>query len=126
MTLVRPPSLEELIKTYGSPQAAIQHLLESGFTSEEIEWKLSIPYYLVRLFMEGKQPTNLTLFSSIVKTYERIAILRSKKGKETELANFFKRDDLSLEMKTRFALGIMAGESLKVGPGTIETACMHA
>jgi len=89
MTLVKPPSLEELIKTYGSPKAAIHHLIDSGFTPEEIEWKLGIPYYLVRLYMEGKQLTNPTLFSSIVKTYERIGILRSKKGKETELTNFF-------------------------------------
>lgn len=122
MTLVRPPSLEELIKTYGSQRAALQHLIESRFTPEEIEWKLGIPYYLVRLYMEGKQPANSTLFSSVVKTYERIAILRSKKGKETELTNFFKRDDLSLEMKTRFALGIITDESLKIGLGTIETA----
>jgi len=122
MTLVKPPSLEELIKTYGSPKAATQHLIDSGFTPEEIEWKLGIPYYLVRLYMEGKQLTNPTLFSSIVKTYERIGILRSKKGKETELTNFFQRNDLSLEMKTRFALGIMTDESLKVGPGTVETA----
>jgi len=122
MTLVRPPSLEELIQTYGSPKAAIQHLIESGFTPEEIEWKIGIPYYLVRLYMEGKQLTDTTLFSIIVKTYERIAILRSKKGKETELVNFFQRNDLSLEMKTRFALGIMTDENLKVGPGTVETA----
>ena len=122
MTLVRPPSLEELIKTYGSPKAAVQHLIESGFTPEEIEWKLSIPYYLVRLYMEGRQLTDRTPFSSIVKTYERIAILRSKKGKETELATFFQRDDLNLEVKARFALGIMTDESLKVGPGTVETA----
>lgn len=122
MTLVKPPSLEELIKTYGSPKAAIQHLIESGFTPEEIEWKLGIPYYLVRLYMEGRQLTSPVPFSTIVKTYERIAILRSKKGKETELANFFQRDDLSLEVKTRFALGIMTDESLKVGPGTVETA----
>jgi len=122
MTLVRPPSLEELIKTYGSPKAAIQHLIESGFTPEEIEWKLGIPYYLVRLYIEGKKLTDTTLFSSVVKAYERIAVLRSKKGKETELANFFKRDDLSLEMKTRFALGVMAEESLKIGSGTVETA----
>jgi len=122
MTLVRPPSLEELIKTYGSPKAAVQHLIESGFTPEEIEWKLNIPYYLVRLYMEGRQLTDRTPFSSIVKTYERIAILRSKKGKETELATFFQRDDLNLEVKARFALGIMTDESLKVGPGTVETA----
>jgi len=122
MTLVKPPSLEELIKTYGSPKAAIQHLIDSGFTPEKIEWKLGIPYYLVRLYMDGKQPTNPTLFLSIVKTYERIAILRSKKGKETELANFFKRTDLNLEVKTRFALCILTDESLKVGPGTVETS----
>ncbi len=120
MTLVKPPAFEELVRAYGSPKAAIQHLLNSGFPPEEIEWKIGIPYYLTRLFMEDIQLTNPVPFSSVVKTYERIALLRSKKGKETELAKFFQRKDLSLEMKTRLALGAVTDESLKVGPGTVE------
>jgi len=62
------------------------------------------------------------LFSSIVNAYERLALLRSKKGKETELGKFFKREDLSLEVKTRLAVGRLADENLKVGPGIIERA----
>ena len=120
MTLVKPPAFEELVKTYGSPKAAIQHLLNSGSTPEEIEWKIGIPYYLTRLFMEEIKLTNPVPFSSVVKTYERIALLRSKKGKETELAKFFQRKDLNLETKTRLALGNITDESLKVGPGTVE------
>lgn len=119
---MKPPAFEELVKTYGSPKAAIQHLLDSGLTPEEIEWKINIPYYLIRLFMEEIQLTNPVPFSSVVKTYERITLLRSKKGKETELAKFFQRKDLSLEMKTRLALGTITDESLKVGPGTVERA----
>ena len=122
MTLVKPPAFEELVKTHGSPKAAIQHLLDSGFTSEEIEWKIGIPYYLTRLFMEEIQLTNPIPFSSVVKTYERIALLRSKKGKETELSKFFQRKDLTLETKTRLALGTITDENLKVGPGTVERA----
>jgi len=122
MTLVKPPAFEELVQTYGSPKAAIQHLLDSGFTPEEIEWKIGVPYYLIRLFMEGIQLTSQVPFSSVVKTYERTALLRSKKGKETELARFFQRKDLSLEVKTRLALGAITDESLKVGPGTVERA----
>ena len=122
MTLVKPPAFEELVRTCGSPKAAIQHLLDSGFTPEEIEWKIGVPYYLLRLFIEGIQLTSRVPFSSVVKTYERIALLRSKKGKETELAKFFQRRDLTLEMKTRLALGTISEESLKVGPGTVERA----
>lgn len=36
MTLIRPPSLNKLIETYGSPKGAIQHLLDSGYTPEDI------------------------------------------------------------------------------------------
>jgi len=122
MTVVKPPSFDELVRIYGSRQAAVQHLLDSGFKPEDIEWKMGVPYYLTRLFMVGVKLTNLTLFSSVVSTYERLALLRSKKGKETELTKFFKRDDLSLEVKTRLALGTVTDENLKVGPGIIERA----
>jgi len=122
MTTVKPPSFDELVQMYGSRKAAIQHLLDSGFTPEEIEWKMGIPYYLIRLFMNDFKPTNQTPFSSVVQTYERLAVLRSKRGKETELAKFFQRSDLSLEVKTRLALGLLTEESLKVGPSIIEQA----
>lgn len=122
MTVVKPPAFEELVQTYGSPKAAVQHLIESGFTPEQIEWKWGVPYHLIRLFMAEVPLTNPTPFSSVVKVYERLTVLRSKKGKETELAKFFQREDLGLEMKTRLALGILTEESLKVGPGTVERA----
>jgi len=122
MTVVKPPSFDELVRRYGSRQAAIRHLLDSGFKPEDIEWKMGVPYYFVRLVMADVKLTNLTLFSSVVNVYERLALLRSKKGKETELARFFKRDDLSLETKTRLAIGTLTDENLKVGPGIIERA----
>ena len=122
MTLVKPPTFEKLVETYGSPRAAVQHLIKSGFTPEQIEWKWGVPYHLIRLFMAGVPLTNPAPFSSVVKVYERLAILRSKKGKETELKKFFEREDLSLEVKTRLALGTLTEESLKVGPGTVERA----
>jgi len=122
MTVVKPPSFEELVRIYGSRQAAVQHLLDSGFKPEDIEWKMGVPYYLTRLFMAGVKLTNPTLFSSVVSTFERLASLRSKKGKETELTKFFQRDDINLEVKTRLALGILTDENLKVGPGIIERA----
>jgi len=122
MTVVKPPSFDELVRIYGSRQAAVQHLLDSGFNPEDIEWKMNVPYYLIRLFMAGVKLINPTLFSSVVSAYERLALLRSKKGKETELTKFFKRDDLSLEVKTRLALGTITDENLKVGPGLIERA----
>ena len=98
MTVVKPPTFEDLVEKYGSQKGAVEHLLESGFTPEQIEWKMGIPYYLIRLFMTGIKLTNPTSFSSVVKLYERLAMLRSKKGKETELAKFFQRRDLSLEV----------------------------
>jgi len=122
MTVVKPPSFDELVRIYGSRQAAVRHLLDSGFKPEDIDWKLGVPYYLIRLFMAGVKLTNPTLFSSVVSTYERLALLRSKKGKETELTKFFKRDDLSLEVKIRLALGTLTDENLKVGPGIVERA----
>jgi len=122
MTVVKPPSFDELVRIYGSRQAAVQHLLDSGFKPEDIEWKMGVPFYLIRLFMAKVKLINPTLFSSVVNTYERLALLRSKKGKETELTKFFKREDLSLEVKTRLALGTLTDESLKVGPGIIERA----
>jgi len=127
MTVVKPPTFEELVQAYGSPKAAVEHLIESGFTPEEIEWRMGIPYYLIRLFMAGIQPTSPTPFSSVVKVYERLAVLRSKKGKETELARFFEQKDMGLEVKARIALGVLTDESLKVGPGIIERAiCLAA
>jgi len=122
MTIVRPPDFEELVHVYGSPKAAIEHLIESGFTPEQIEWKLGIPYYLIRLFTAGFQPKNPTPLSEVVKVYERLAVIRSKKGKETELTKFFQTEGLSLEMKARLALGLISEENLKVGPGIIEKA----
>ncbi|MFQ5758916.1 MAG: hypothetical protein ACE5IF_04495, partial [Candidatus Bathyarchaeia archaeon] len=126
MTIVKPPTFETLIQRYGSAKAAVEHLIESGFTLEQIEWKWGVPYYLVRLFKAGIEPTKPPLFSSVVKVYERLAVLRSKKGKETELAKLFQREDLSLEKKTRLALGSLTEESLKIGPGIVERAICSA
>jgi len=120
MSIVKPPSFKELVKTYGSPKNAILHLIENGFTPEQIEWKMGIPYHRIRLYMEGIEPESGMPFSRIVKVYERLAILRGKKGKETELAKFFKNPELTLEKKTRFALGVFTEENLKIGPGLIE------
>lgn len=122
MTLVKPPSFNDLVKIYGSPRAAILHLLESGYTPEDISWKMGIPYYLIRLYMNGIEPAKLTLFFNITEIYERLAIVRSKKGKETELVKFFKRTDLDLEVKTRLALGKIVDESLRIGPGVVKRA----
>jgi len=122
MTVVKPPSFGDLVRMYGSRQAAVQHLLDSGFKPEDIEWKMGVPYYLVKLFMSGAKLTNPTLFSIVAKTYERLALLRSRKGKETELSKFFKQEDLSFEVKTRLAIGVLTDENLKVGPNIIERA----
>lgn len=120
MSVVKPPTLKELIETYGSSKEAVLRLIEAGFSPEQIEWKTGIPYYLIRLYMDGKTPKKDMPFSKIVEIYERIAVLRGKKGKETELAKFFQNQELPLETKVRFALGIITEESLKVGPGLIE------
>ena len=120
MSIVKPPTLKELIETYGSAKEAVLHLIDAGFSPEQIERRTGIPYYLIRLYMEGKQPKKDTAFFKIVEVYERLAVLRGKKGKETELAKFFQNLELPLEAKTRFALGTITEESLKVGPGLIE------
>jgi len=122
MTLVKPPTFDDLVKIYGSSQAAVLHLLEAGFTPEEVEWKMGVPYHLIRLFMIGAQLKNPTPFSEVVRVYERLAVVRSKRGKETELTKLFQTEGLSLEMKTRLALGALTEENLKVGPGIVEKA----
>jgi DNA ligase-1 len=120
MSIVKPPTLKELIEAYGSPKEAILKLIEAGFSPEQIEWRTGIPYYLIRLYMEGIQPKKDMFFAKIVEVYERLAVLRSKKGKETELAKFFQNPILPLEVKARFALGTITEESLKIGPGLVE------
>lgn len=122
MTLVKPPSFSELVRTYGSPKAAVLHLLESSIGPEEISWKMGVPYYLIRLYMRGIEPKKTMLFANIARFYDRLAVLRSKRGKETALANLFKREDLDIEVKTRLALGKMSDGSLRIGPGVIERA----
>jgi DNA ligase-1 len=120
MSVVKPPTLKELIEAYGSEKEVVLRLIEAGFSPEQIEWRTGIPYYLIRLYMDGKEPKKDMPFSRIVEVYERLAVLRGKKGKETELAKFFKTTELPLEVKARFALGTITDESLKIGPGLVE------
>jgi len=120
MSIVKPPSFKELVETYGTPKKAILHLIEAGYSPEQIEWKMGIPYHRIRLYMEGIELKTDMPFSEIVDVYERLAVLRGKKGKETELAKFFQKPELTLEIKTRFALGAFTDENLKIGPGLIE------
>jgi DNA ligase-1 len=120
MSTVKPPSFEELVETYGTPKKAILHLIEAGFSPEQIEWKMGVPYHRIRLYTRGIEPEKSMPFSKIVSVYERLAVLRGKKGKETELAKFFLNPELTLEIKARFALGIFTDESLKIGPGLTE------
>ncbi|MGC9094911.1 MAG: ATP-dependent DNA ligase [Candidatus Bathyarchaeia archaeon] len=120
MSIVKPPSFEELVKTYGSAKKAVQHLIDTGFSPEQIEWKMGIPYHRIRLYMEGIEPKADVPFAKIVELYERLALLRGKKGKETELTAFFQNPQLTLETKVRFALGKLTEESLKIGPGLVE------
>ena len=75
MTVVKPPSFHELVKTYGSPKAAILHLLEIGYTPEEISWKMSVPYHLIWLSKRGIELSKPALFFNITKMYERLALL---------------------------------------------------
>ncbi len=122
MTVVKPPTLKDLIKVYGSLEAAVDHLFKSGFTLEEIERRLGIPYYRTRLLVNGFQPKDETLFISIARFYDRLALLRGRKGKETELKKFFLEKGPDLEMKVRLSLGRVTDENLKVGLGTVERA----
>jgi len=126
MSIVKPPSFKELVKTYGNPQKAILHLIESGFSPEQVSWRIGIPYHRIRLYIEGIEPETGILFSEIVQVYERLALLRGKKGKETELTKFFQNPDLTLDIKTRFALGALTEENLKIGPGLIERSISTA
>lgn len=83
---------------------------------------MDVPYHTVQLYMNGIEPKGSKTFLSIAEIYDRLAVLRSKKGKETELVKFFGRSDLDLEMKVRLALGRIVDETLRIGPGVIERA----
>ena len=122
MTFVKPPKPKELVEAYGGLRKTVRRLVETGFSPDEIVLKLGLPYYLVQLFIQEFEPKDPTLFANIVKTYDRIAVLRGKKGKETELTKFFLREGVSLEVKLRLALGKVTDESLKVGGGILEKA----
>ena len=56
MPIVKPPTFNELVKTYGSPKAAVLHLLKSGFSPEQIQWKMAVSYQRIRLYIEGTEP----------------------------------------------------------------------
>lgn len=120
MTQVKPPTLKELVETYGSLREAVLRLVEAGVSPEQLEWKTGIPYYLIRLYMDGKEPKKDMPFLKIGEVFERLSMLRGKRGKETELAKFFQNPEISLEVKARLALGKITEESLKIGPGLIE------
>ncbi|MCW4053016.1 MAG: ATP-dependent DNA ligase [Candidatus Bathyarchaeota archaeon] len=119
MTLVKPPSFNQLVKLYGSSRKAVLHLLESGNSPDEISWKMNVPYYLIRLYMNGNEVFKERLFYDITKVYDRLTVVRGK-GKETELVSFIKRGDLDLETKVRLVLGRIVDESLGIGPGLVE------
>ena len=119
MTLVKPPSFNQLVKLYGSRRKAVLHLLEAGYSPSEISWKMNVPYYLIRLYMNGNEVFKEHLFYDITKVYDRLTVVRGK-GKETELVSFIKREDLDLETKVRLVLGKIVDESLGIGPGLVE------
>jgi len=72
--------------------------------------------------MEDVEPKTSMPFSKIVEVYELLAILRGKKGKETELAKFFQNPDLPLGIKARFALGALTEESVGFSTFTARVA----
>jgi DNA ligase-1 len=125
MTLVRLPSFNQLVKLYGSASKAVLHLLEAGYSPGEISWKMNVPYYLVRLYMNGNEVFGEHLFYDITRVYERLSLVRGK-GKETELVSFIRREDLDLETKIRLALGRVVDENLGIGPGIVERSISSA
>jgi DNA ligase-1 len=126
MTLVKPPTFDELVKTYGSPKEAVVHLAKVGFTPEQIERKFHIPYFFIQLSLAGLEPKNLYPFSNVVSIFDKILTLRSIKGKETELTRFFQIKELSFETKVRLALGQIIDANPKVGPSIVEKAIAEA
>jgi hypothetical protein len=84
MSIVKPPSFKELVQTYGSPKKAILHLIEAGFSPEQIQWKMRVPYHRIRLYLEETDLREGVPFSRIVEVYERLAVLCSKKGEKKQ------------------------------------------
>ena len=125
MTLVKPPSFNQLVKLYGSASKAVLHLLKAGYSPGEISWKMNVPYYLIRLYMNGNDVFKEPLFYEITRVYDRLSLVRGK-GKETELVRFISREDLDLETKIRLALGRIVDENLGIGPGIVERSIGNA
>ncbi len=122
MTFVKPPTFNEILRQVGSRRKAVQYLAKLGYTCEKIVEKSGLPRFLVNIYLFGEEPKSKFPFIKVSKTFDRIALLRSRRGKETELTSFLKIPEIDFETKVRLALAKIFDENPKVGPGLIEKA----
>lgn len=121
--IVRPPSFEALEKEAKSPMEAVQFLVRAGYSVDQIVRKSGLPYYLVQLYKRRIVPVNRYPFHEVTKYYDRIAVVRSKRGKKTVLVKFFRNPHIDFSTKVKLALGrIVEERTTGVGPGIIERA----
>jgi len=114
MTFVKPPTFNEILRQVGSRRKAVQYLAKLGYTCEKIVEKSGLPRFLVNIYLFGEEPKSKFPFIKISKIFDRIALLRSRRGKETELTSFLKIPEIDFETKVRLALAKIFDENPKV------------
>lgn len=121
--VVKPPSFETLIEEGKSELEAVRFLEKAGYTTDQIAAKSGLPYHIVELYRRGIVPTNRHPFYEVTKYYDRIAMIRSKRGKKTVLVKLLKNPYIDFSTKVKLALGRIAEErTTGVGPSIIERA----
>ncbi|HID90623.1 TPA: ATP-dependent DNA ligase [Candidatus Bathyarchaeota archaeon] len=125
--IVRPPSFEAMREELGGTVRAIRYLVEAGYTTDQIVRRSGLPYHLVELYKRGIVPANRYPFREVTRYYDRIATVRSKRGKKTVLVRFFKNPNIDFATKVRLALGrIVEERTTGVGPAVVERAIAFA
>lgn len=90
MAFVKPLTFNNILKQVGSKRKAVQYLAKLGYTCEKIVEKSGLPKFLINIYLFGEESKSKFPFIKVTKIFDRIALLRSRRGKETELIRFLK------------------------------------
>ena len=110
--------IRDRIRTYGSIENAIKHLLESGYTPLDVHKRTGVPLHLIVMLQHKCKLDNKIQFKQIVDVYERVSSMKSIKGKKTELMKLL-RLKFPYYKKIRFITGEIVDEPTGVSDETI-------
>jgi len=119
LSLIKPPSLDEIATSGGTLDAAMSSMIRQGLSDIEIARKLNIPFHLIILIRKHYKINNKVLFKSLTDHYDRISSMSSIKGKRTEVSRFLYKFPISYEKKIRLILGEISDIAYGVGEETI-------